>query len=105
MRRVLLLWAIVGLSFGCAGRSQTGTYGITPVYLRVKLGPPRQVIAQGEETGLVYVSRGKTSTFWFVGNRLVRTERQGKISAETKKLLEEFEALAKELQADAKRKQ
>ena len=102
--RALLLAVFLGLSFGCAGQPQTGAYGITPVYLRVKLGTPRQVIAQGEETGLVYVSRGKTSTFWFVGNRLVRTERQGKISAETKKVIEEFEALANELQADAKRK-
>jgi hypothetical protein len=105
MMRALLLWAMVALAFGCAGQSQTGVYGVTPVYLRVKLGPPRQVIEQDGETGLVYVSRGKTSTFWFVGNRLVRTERQGKISAETKRLIEEFEALAKELQADAKLKQ
>ena len=104
MLRALLLAVFLGLSFGCAGRPQTGAYGITPVYLRVKLGTPRQVIEHGGETGLVYASRGKTSTFWFVGNRLVRTERQGKISSEAKRLLEEFEALAKELKTDAKLK-
>ncbi len=104
MRRALLLGAILALVSGCIDQPQTGAYGITPVYLQVKLGKPWRVIDAGKETGLVYVSRGKTRTFWFDGNRLVRTERQGHISAETKKLLEEFEALAKELQADAQKK-
>jgi hypothetical protein len=95
---------MVALASGCVDQPQTGAYGITPVYLQVKLGKPWRVIDAGKETGFVYISRGKSRTFWFVGNRLVRTERQGHISAETKKLLEEFEALAKELQADAQKK-
>ncbi|MBI3887402.1 MAG: hypothetical protein HY302_16975 [Opitutae bacterium] len=101
MTRALLLLVSLGLAAGCVDRSQTGAYGITPVYLQVKLGKPWRVIERGPETGFVYVARGKTRTFWFADNRLVRTERQGQVRPETKKLLEEFEALASELQAGA----
>lgn len=104
MVRALLASVLFGLFAGCAGQSQTGDFGITPVYLRVKLGHPWRVVEQGTATGYVYVSRGKTRTFWFIGNKLVRTEREGQISAETKRILEEFEALAAELQAEARAK-
>lgn len=100
MMRAIVLVLLLAVGAGCASRSPTGSYGVTPVYLKIRLGAPRQVIERGDATGLVYVARGKTYIFWFVDSRLVRTETKGRISAETKKMLEEFEVLAKELQAE-----